>query len=318
MKLKTNIKVSAPSSIANLACGFEVLGLAINEPNDQIIVTEADTPGIHIKQIINNKSKLSLSTNENTAGIAAQRLLDYLKKEHGLDQDLGLNFKLIKKIPIGFGIGSSSASAVAGAMAVNEALGTPLTKRELVPFAALGEMKAEKTFRINSVVPSLLGGWILTRDHKTFDFHRLPTPKGLNIVVIYPNNNALISSHVRNNISNKIKTDHAINQVANIGALIHALYTSDLDLLARSLEDNIVEKYWAGLIPFFKEMQVAAYANQALGCSIAGTGSGVFAICKNSLEAHNVAEAMQAILKENKIKSTYIVSTINQEGAVLA
>lgn len=316
MKLKTNIKISAPASIANIACGFDVLGLAINTPCDEIVVTEADQPGIHITQIIKNKTKLSTDIDKNTAGLAAQTLLNFLQKERGLDKNIGLNFKLTKHIPIGFGLGSSSASAVAGVMAVNEALNCPLQKRELVHFAAIGEQLAEGQYRINSITPSLIGGLVLTRDHKTLDFHRLPLPKGLKIVVIYPKNRYLISKHVRDNLSRKIYLEHALKQVANIGALVHALYMSDFDLLARALEDNIAENHWSNLIPFFKEIQQAAYNNHALGCSIAGTGSGVFAICKNSLEASNAASAMEAILEENGIKSKTVISDINQEGAI--
>lgn len=315
MKLKTNIKISAPASIANIACGFDVLGLAIDAPNDEIIVTEADQPGIHITEIIKNKTKISTEISKNTAGLAAQKLLDFLKEERGLDKNIGLNFKLTKHIPIGFGLGSSSASAVAGVMAVNEAFDCPMQKRELVHFAAEGERLAEGKYRINSIVPSLIGGLVLTRDHEELDFHRLPLPKGLKIVVIYPKNRSLISRHVRDNLSRKVYLEHALKQVANVGALVHALYMSDFDLLARALEDNIAENHWCNLIPFFKELQQAAYSNHALGCSIAGTGSGVFAICKNSLEASHVAEAMEAILKENGIKSRTIISNINQEGA---
>jgi len=317
MKLKTNIKISAPAAIANVACGFDVLGLAINTPKDEIIIKEASTPGIHISQIINNPSDIPLSIEANTAGFAAQQLLDHLIKTHGYDDSIGLDLKIIKHIPIGYGLGSSSSSAAAAVMAINEAFRRPLEKRALVKFAALGEALAENSFKIHSVAPSLIGGFVLTRDHQTIDFHRLPHPKGLHIAIVYPNDNILISRHIRNNLTHRIKLEQAIHQVANVGALVHALYTSDLELLARTLEDHIIEQYWSNFIPFFDEIQSAALKNGALGCSIAGTGSGIFAICQNSLEAQRVGKTMQDVLANESLKNTLILTSINKNGALL-
>lgn len=318
MKFRSNFKVTAPATIANLACGFDILGIALNMPLDEIIVKPIDQPGIHITSILNNKTKISPTIEENAAGTTAQLLLDHLKKEHGLEKDWGLDLKLNKKIGVGYGLGSSSASAVAGAMAVNEAFGVPLTKRELIPFIVQGELIAEKQFRINSLVPSLLGGLILTRDHKSLDFHRLPVFKGLHFVIIYPHNKRILHQEMRNNLSQKITVEKTIQQAANASALVQALYTADLELMARSLTDNIAESYWKDFIPFFSEIKATALKNNALGCSISGTGSGIFAICKNSLEAEQVAEAMKAIYDENKIRNSVIISQVNQEGATIS
>ncbi len=315
MKFKSNFKISSPATIANIACGFGILGIAIEALSDEIIVRPTDKAGIHISTILKNKTKIPTSIEENAAGKSAQLLLDFLKKERGLDPNLGLDFEIIKKIPVGYGIGSSSASAVAGAMAVNEAFGVPLSKRNLLPFVAQGEHIAENGFRINSIVPALLGGLILVRDHASFDFHRLPFPKGLHIVVVYPRDKILLHKQVRNNLSKKVSLEKTIHQLADVGAFVHALYTSDLDLLSRSLEDFIAEEHWSSLIPFFREVKEAALSQNALGCSIAGTGSGIFAICKNSLEAEQAAQAMQAIYTANNIRSASIVSKINLNGA---
>lgn len=318
MKFKSNFKVTVPATIANLACGFDALGLALDNPQDEIIVKPSDQPGIQIGSIINNKAKLSLDPHKNAAGISGQLVLDFLKKEHGLDKKCGLNLHLNKKIGVGYGLGSSGASAVAGAFAVNEAFGAPLNKRELLPFIVPGEQEAEQQFRINSILPSLLGGIILTRDHSSYDFHRLPLIRGLHAVVIYPRNYIFTQQGSRKKLPQKISTQDAIQQAANMGALIQAFYTTNLDLLSRSLTDLIGEKYYSDRIPCFHELKEAGLGNKALGVSIAGLGSGVFALCKNSLEAENVAEAMKEVYETKKIRHNIIISQINQEGAIIA
>jgi homoserine kinase len=318
MKFKSNFKVVAPATIANLGCGLDALGLALETPGDEVFVKPSNKPGIHISSILNNKTKIPLETNKNAAGISAQLVLDHLKANFDLDPNTGLDLGLNKKVAVGYGLGSSSASAVGGAFAVNEAFGCHLTKRELIPFIIKGEEMIEGQIRINSLIPSLLGGIILTRDHEALDFHRLPLVKGLHMVVIYARNQILTKRQVRNNLTNKTEISNALQQSANLGAFVQALYTSNLDLLSSTLTDHIAEKHWSALIPFFKELKAAALNNGALGCSLAGTGSGVFALCKNSLEAERVAEAMGEIYTSNKIRNTVIISKIDHEGVRVA
>jgi len=318
MKFKSNFKVIAPATIANLGCGLDALGLAIESPSDEVFVKPSNKSGIHISSILNNKTKISLETNKNAAGISAQLVLDHLKSNFGLDPNAGLDLGLNKKVAVGHGLGSSSASAVGGAFAVNEAFGCHLTKRDLIPFIIKGEEMAEGKRRINSLIPSLLGGIILTRDHQTLDFHRLPLIKGLQMVIVYADNQILAQKQVRNNLANKTEVANAIQQSANLGAFVQALYTSNLDLLSRTLTDHIAEKHWSALIPFFKELKATALSNGALGCGLSGTGPSVFALCKNSLEAEKVAKAMGDIYTSNKIPNTVIISKIDHEGVRLA
>jgi homoserine kinase len=318
MKFKSNFKVVAPATIANLGCGLDALALAMESPSDEVFVKPSDKPGIHISSILNNKTNIPLETNKNAAGIAAQLVLDHLKTNFGLDQNAGLDFGLNKKVAVGHGLGSSSASAVAGAFAVNEAFGCHLSKRDLIPFIIKGEELSGGQFRINSLMSSLLGGIILTRDHQTLDFHRLPIVKGLHMVVIYARNQILAQNQVRNNLANKTEVTNALQQAANLGAFVQALYTSNLDLLSRSLTDCIAEKHWSALTPFFKELKATAINHGALNCGLAGTGPGVFALCKNSLEAKNVGEALGAIYTSNKIRNTVLVSKIDHEGVRVA
>lgn len=314
MKIKSNFKVIAPATLANLGCGFNSLAIALEALQDEIVVTTSDQPGIHITTIINNKPTISSETMQNAASVSAQLLLDHYKAEHNIDPDIGFNFKLTKKVPLGYGLGSSSASAVAGVIAVNEALGNLLEKRELLPFAIEGEKVAEGTARVNSIAAALLGGMMLTRDHTTLDIHRLPLFKGLSFVIIYPQRKRIFHKDANLNTPQQVTLEQAQQQAANASALVQALYTSNLTLLSNTLCDHLVEKQWSENIPFFQEIKTAALEHKALGCGIAGSGSGIFAVCKNSLEAAQIAEAMQAIYEQNKVKSKCIISNIHLEG----
>ena len=315
MKFRTNIKVFAPATVANVACGFDVLGFALEEPGDEIIVRSSNTPGIQISKIYGAKGKLSSDITKNTAGVAALGVYNHLKKHHDIDPQLGIALELYKKMPIGSGIGSSAASAVAGAMAVNEAFGSPLTKRELLPFAVAGEQLADGVYHADNVAPSLLGGFILIRDNESLDVHRIPHPRGLYAVVLSPNIQ-ILTKDARGVLKDTVKLSDTIKQTGNLASLVLGLYTSNLGLISRSLKDHLIEPQRAQLIPHFHKVQEAALTNGALGCSISGAGPAIFALCENSLDAENVADNMKKIFADQKIRSSVITSPINSEGAV--
>ena len=160
------IKVFAPATVANVACGFDVLGFAINDIGDEIVATRSDKKGLRITRITGDNKKLPLKPEKNTASVAALALLRHIGEE-----GMGIELEIRKKLPIGSGLGSSAASAVAGAMIVNELLSDPLPKRELLPFAGAGEAVASGSLHLDNVAPSLLGGFIFTRDSLTADAH---------------------------------------------------------------------------------------------------------------------------------------------------
>lgn len=318
MKFKSNFKVVAPATIANLACGLDILGVALENLKDEIIVKPATKPGIHINAIFNNKTKIPLDINKNAAGFSAQSLLDHLKKEHQLENHWGLDLTIHKKIAIGYGLGSSSASAVAGAFAVNEAFGSPLSKHELIPFIVQGEQLAEGHLRINSLIPSLLGGVTMVRNHKLLDFHRLPLVRGLYFVILNARNHTLTQRQARVKLPETISLKIATQQAANTAALIQGFYTSNLELISRSMIDHITEEHLSLSIPFFLDIKKAALDNKALSSSITGIGTGIFALCKNSLEAEQVAEAMKGIYDSNNIRYNLLISKIDQDGVKTA
>ena len=305
----TGMKIFAPASVANVACGYDILGFALEKPGDDIIVRFSNTPGVKITKITGAKGKIPYEIEKNTAGFAAQKVLEHLGNPRGFELEIH------KKMPFGSGLGSSAASAVAGVMAINEMLGNPLTKRELLPFAVLGEQIADGAYHADNVGPSLMGGMTFIRDNATLDIHKVHVPRGLIAVVIYPHVQVLTRDS-RNILSDTVTLKQTVQQTGNIGGLLIGMHNSDLDLIKRSLNDVIIEPQRAQLIPHFYDVKEAALKEDALGCSISGAGPSIFALCANTFIAENVGNAMQKVLSDNKIKNDLFISPINHDGAI--
>ncbi|MEL7118901.1 MAG: homoserine kinase [Bacteroidota bacterium] len=308
--MKAGIKVFAPASVANVAVGYDVMGFALEKPGDEIIVKYSDKKGLRITTITGDKGKLPLEVEKNTAGFAAMRLLEHLD-----ETDLGIEMEIHKKMPFGSGLGSSAASAVAGVMAINELLKKPLTKKELLHFAVLGEQLADGSYHADNVAPSLLGGLLLIRDNKTLDVHRVPVPAGIYATVIYPHIR-ILTRDARDVLSNQVSLKSVIAQTGNMGGLIIGMYNSDLDLISRSLQDVVIEPQRAKLIPHFYEVKEKVLNAGALGCSISGAGPSIFALSSSSHIAERVGEAMVKVFKDNDIEQQLFISKINQEGSI--
>ncbi len=309
--MKSGIKVFAPASVANVAVGYDMLGFAIDKPGDEIIARFSDKPGLRITKITGAKGRLPYEIEQNTAGVAAQSLLEHLG-----ETQRGIEIEIHKKMPFSSGLGSSAASAVGGAMAINELLRRPLTKRELLPFAIKGEQVASNAIHADNVAPSLLGGIVLIRSNAELDVHRLHVPQGLYAAVIYPHIEVPTKT-ARSILRKEVSMKKCIQQCGNLGGFIIGLYNSDIDLIKRSLNDVIIEEQRAQLIPGFYDVKAAVLKEGALGCSISGAGPSIFALCGNSLIAEKVGVAMQRVFSDKKIETTLYLSGINQEGAIL-
>ena len=308
-KNKTGIKVFAPASVANVACGFDVLGFALEQPGDEIIVRFSENKGLKITKITGGK--LPYEAEKNTAGYAALTLLEHLG-----ESGRGIEMEIHKKMPFGSGLGSSAASAAGAVVAINELLRRPLEKRDLLKFAVLGESIASGAIHADNVAPSLLGGFTLVRDSDTLDVHRIHTPRGLYAAVIYPKVEVL-TKEARAMLKTEVPMKVMIKQSANLGAFVLGMFNSDFELIKRALQDFIIEPQRACLIPHFYEVKEAAYTEGVLGCSISGSGPSVFALAENSLTAERAGLAMQKIYQHNRIPCELYISPINMEGTTL-
>lgn len=307
--MKNEIHVFAPATVANVACGFDTLGFAIHRPGDDIIARFSNTPGLTICKITGDNGKLPTEIEKNTAGVAAQTLMEHL----GVVQ--GIELEVHKGIPIGSGMGSSACSAVGAAVAVNELMGRPLTKQELLPFALEGEAIASGgAIHADNVGPCLLGGMVLVRSNKDLDTINIPVPENLYAAVALPDLE-ILTTDARNILRKEIPMSDAITQWGNMGGMIAGLMKGDYDLIGRSLQDVIAEPYRSSLIPGFFNAKQAALNEGALGCSISGAGPAVFALCEGDDVAFKVAIAMQYAFIDQGLNCERFISTINTQGA---
>ncbi|MBX2815864.1 MAG: homoserine kinase [Saprospiraceae bacterium] len=306
------IKAFAPASVANVACGFDILGFALKNPGDFVVARHADhSDGLRITKITGDQGKLPRDVRKNTATVAVQALLDHLG-----ESSTSIDLEIQKKMPFGSGLGSSAASAVAAVVAVNKLLGAPYTKSELLPFAVLGEQSADGAYHADNVAPALLGGLILIQDTASLRWVRVPLPKGLVALVVHPKIEVLTRS-AREIIQPTVSLELHSKQAANLGGLILGMMQSDFELIGASLQDLIIEPQRMKLIPHFGEVKTAAIQEGALGCSISGAGPSIFALFNNTLLAENAAAKMSTIFHQKGIEATAYLSTINQEGAYI-
>ena len=304
------VKIFAPASVGNIGVGFDIMGLALERPGDEVIARFSNHPGLRITTITGQQGKhLPLEVEKNTAGVAALRLLEHLG-----ETKQGIDLEIHKKMPLGSGLGSSAASAVGGVVAVSELLETGLSKRDLLHFACQGEQIVSGSYIVDNVAPSLLGGIILIRDMATLDVHQLPVPEGLYVTVVYPHVE-ILTREARAMLKSEVPMSSFIRQSANVGGFITGLFNADMGLIGRSLRDEIVEPQRAGLIPGFDAVKAAALNAGVLGCSISGAGPSVFALSDKRSVAETAGEKMQNAFLSQKIPSTVYLSAVNTTGA---
>jgi homoserine kinase len=299
------IKIFCPATIANLSCGFDVLGTCLENVGDEMIIKKSNEKGIRITKIVG--ADLPLETNRNVAGVAALALLD------AVACDFGFDIEIYKNIKAGSGIGSSSASAAGAVFGINELLGKPFTRKELVLFAMKGEALASGSEHADNVAPCLLGGFTVVRSSTPLDIIKIESPKDLYATVIHPQIE-LKTSEMRAVLQPMVSLKSAITQWGNVGGLIAGLYTSDYELIGRSLHDDIVEPLRGKFIPKFEEVKQAAMNDGALGSGISGSGPSIFALSKGIETAEKIAKSMRKIYNETGIPFEIHVSKINDEG----
>lgn len=241
------IKIFAPATIANISCGFDVMGCCLDSIGDTMILKKTEKTGIQISKILGEE--LPMEPEKNVAGVAIMALLEALEEEPAF----GFDIEIDKKIKPGSGIGSSAASAAGAVFAANELLGRPFSNHELIPFAAEGERAACGSPIADNVAPALLGGFSLVKETDPIKIIELPSIKGLYATIIHPQIE-IKTSISRDILPENVSLQNAVKQWANVGAFVHALHQNDHALFAESLKDYIVEPHRSKLIPKFDDV----------------------------------------------------------------
>ncbi len=299
------IKLFCPATIANLSCGFDVLGLCLATAGDEMIIRKSNKKGIRITKIVG--ADLPLETENNVAGVAALAMLEEV------ETDFGFEIEIYKNIKAGSGIGSSAASSAGAVFGINELLGRPFTRKELVKFAMQGEKLASGNAHVDNVAPCLLGGFTLVRCSNPLDIIKIDSPSELYATVVHPQIE-LKTSDARSVLKQTVSLKSAITQWGNVGGLVAGLYTNDYELIGRSLHDEIIEPIRSMLIPGFDLIKKTAYENGALGSGISGSGPSIFALSKGKETAEKIAKAMSKVYDEINLPYEIHVSKVNPDG----
>jgi homoserine kinase len=299
--------------VANVACGFDVLGLALEAPGDTVIAELADERGVRIARILGDGGRLSRDPAQNTASVAASKALELARTTTAP----GVRLEIRKGLPLSSGMGSSAASAVAAAMAVSSLLALRLGYAELLAAALEAERVVAGAGHPDNAAACLYGGFVLVRSTSPLDVVRLPIPPGLSVALLRPHIEVSTRA-ARDLLGERVALTDAVRQWANLGALVSGLHSADLDLVSRALVDFVAEPVRSASVPGFQEVKRAAIQAGALGSSLSGSGPSIFALCRDLESANAVARKMaDAFAEATRLPSDLHVSPVSAAGARL-
>jgi len=298
------VKVHAPATVANMVCGFDILGFALEAPYDEMVLRLIDEPIIRII----NKDDYNLPTNppDNVAGAA---LIALMEEQGGT---VGFEVEIKKNIKPGSGIGSSAASAAGAVVGANYLLGNRFSSDDLVRFAMCGEKVASGVKHADNITPCILGGVTLIRSIFPLDVVQLSSP-ALHVTVVHPQIEVK-TENARKILKHQVELKDAIKQWGNVAGLVAGLLQKDYDLLGRSLEDVIIEPIRSILIPGFDEVKARCKEAGALGGGISGSGPSIFMLSKDEATALKVETVMAEVFTRLGIDYHTYVTAINNSG----
>tara|TARA_X000000950_G_scaffold155693_1_gene190819 strand:+ start:2412 stop:3344 length:933 start_codon:yes stop_codon:yes gene_type:complete len=303
-----NCSVFAPATVANVGSGFDVLGFALCDIGDVVQVRESSTPGLVIDSII-GADNIPLEPEKNVCTVAAQALLNSLEKK----PSYGYSFSITKKVAAGSGLGSSASSSAAAVVALNELLGSPFSRHELIPFAMKGEALASGTEHADNVAPSILGGFTLVQSYEPLRVVNLHYPEDLVATIVHPHVEVKTADSKRI-LRQNIPLKTAITQWANVGGLVAGLAQEDFELIGHSLQDVVAEPTRSMLIPMYEQVKILSKELGALGCSISGSGPSIFMFSDAMNIAQSLAESLKDLYMDNLISCDVYLSKINRMG----
>ncbi len=305
MENKT-IRVFAPASTANLGCGFDVMGMALDGVGDVLRMSVGDGDSL----VINNESGMNLPSDieKNVITPAVRAFMAAAGKKAAVE------ITVEKKILPGSGIGSSAASSAAAVFGLNELFGRPFTVKELVDFAMQGEKLISGTAHADNSAPAVMGGIVFIRGYEPLDIVSLPVPDSFCFSVVHPH--IMVSTkEARDVLRKEIPMREAVTQWGNVGGLVAGIMTGDMPLIGRSMRDVVVEPYRKGFIPGYDDLKAACMAAGALAVNISGSGPSVFALSDSLETAERVGKAMKAHFDELNIENDLYVSHVPTVGA---
>lgn len=301
-----NIKIQAPATVANLSCGFDILGLCLDKPFDEIEVDKINEKKVVIELAESKYSNIPTDPRKNTGGLPAIRIIEDLKL------NFGFKIKIKKGIPLCGGMGSSASTASGVVFAINKILNETLTDKEMLKYALIGESVSVKNPHADNIAPCLFGGLTIIRDTKTLDIININVPD-LYVCLIHPDI-SVSTQDARDMLPNKIKLASAVKQWGNIAALVTGFANGDFELIKRSMQDEIIEPVRAPLISGFYDIKNKSIDLGALGCGISGSGPTIFAICESKIIAKKIMDFSKNFYRTCGIDCDVYISKVNHTG----
>ena len=302
------VRVFAPASVSNLGAGFDIFGLALEGPGDEVVVRVAEGSGI-VSVSVSGDNRVPTDPLRNAAALAVQGVLDRV------DAAAGVAIEVHKGIPLASGLGGSAASAVAGAVAADAVLGGGLDRAALLECALIGERKGSGANHADNAAPSLIGGFVLVLPGLPTKAVQLPTPRDMVVAVAHPAME-VETRRARTILGDTIPIVAGIRQWGNAAGMVAGLYEGDWEVIARCLCDAVAEPVRAKLVPGFEEVREAALGAGAVGAGLSGSGPSVFGLCRGRGVAERVAGAMADAFRDHAgVESDLVVSSANATGA---
>ncbi len=305
------VKIFAPATIANLGCGFDVAGMAIDSTGDVLEISAAPGSGLSIENL--SGVDLPSDAEDNVTTPAVRALLEAYVRERG-GADHKVHIAILQKILPGSGIGSSAASSAGAVYGLNELLGRPFTPERLVEFAMEGESLIGGGARhADNVAPAILGGVVLIRDYNPLDIVQLPVPGNFYASVVRPHI-TVTTKEGRGVLPREIPLKTAVTQWGNVGGLVAGLALGDISLVGRSMCDVVAEPARKRFIPGYDELKAALFEAGAAGANIAGSGPAVFAVSDTAAKAERLCGVMAAHFAALEIVADVYSSKISNRG----
>ena len=301
-----NIKIQAPATVANLSCGFDILGLCLDKPFDEVEVDKINQKKVLIELVESKYSNIPTDPRKNTGGLPAIQIIEDFKL------DFGFKIKIKKGIPLCGGMGSSAATASGVVFAINKILNETLTDKEMLKYALIGESVSVTNPHADNIAPCLFGGLTIIRDTKTLDIININIPD-LYVCLIHPDI-SVSTQDARDMLPNKIKLTSAVKQWGNIAGLVTGFANGDFELIKRSMQDELIEPVRAPLISGFYDVKNKSMDLGALGCGISGSGPTIFAICENKITAKKIMDFSKNFYRNCGIDCDVYISKVNHSG----